>query len=976
EALNLRTRIYRHLDSAGVAISARLDANGTPLEAYDFKGNQVGSTRRLVSNYTAIPDWLLNPVLDAETFEGSTRYDALNRPIQSVAPHSSLPHARRNVIQPVFNEANLLERVDVWLERAAEPIGLLDPAADAPSPVGVAGIDYDAKGQRLRIAYKNGAATRYSYDPLTFRLTHLYTRRGAAFTGDCENPQPPPPTIAAPGTAPQGKLCGLQNLHYTYDPTGNITHIQDDAQQTIYFRNRRVDPSNDYTYDALYRLIQATGREHLGQQANSDRKPPTPPDAFNAFHTRQDHPNERDGMGTYIERYVYDAVGNFLRMQHRGSDPAHPGWTRGYTYAETSLIEYGSGGAPLKTSNRLSRTVLSPNAPNPVTDFYQHDAHGNMVRMPHLGGGLPGPNIHWDYKDQMRMVDLGGGGMAHYVYDASGQRLRKVWEKAPGLSEERLYLGGFEILRKHGGSIGATTATLERETLHVMDDRQRIALVETRTFDTAGGDPAPARLIRYQLGNHLGSASLELDEQAQIISYEEYAPYGSSTYQAVRSQAETPKRYRYTGKEREEETGLYLMGARRCAVWLGRWTSADPAALAGGVNMFAYCRGNPVVRVDGNGRQDRPTTAVGITIDSRGVRLGPFSVGPSAPDDITFTATGPLRRVEMAPHVDEIIAVRGNLAGGVAGSPSDPANKQFLDPRTNVQTKSNFVSNAPTNPRPNVSAAASPQDAGNRLLTGRFSEVDEMNSLASDATARTPSGQRTNTALRENMRADPAIRGALSSVGINPDTLKAENPPGVQQFPRTGSVNLSPRDADVDAATGRVVPGPNTTAALQRRAESQATRAGGTPSSGSSSRASEGRGGSAALTNLRSGTASLAGGVGRIVPGVVEAEMGLTAAAMAASSHAATTSLVTPLLTAAEAVPVVAGAAVLGAGAGHLARAGATAVGADAGTATGIGLGAAVLTGAAIGSVIPGVGTAVGAGIGALVAGGLYLWSL
>jgi hypothetical protein len=59
--------------------------------------------------------------------------------------------------------------------------------------------------------------------------------------------------------------CGLQNLHYTYDPPGNITHIQDDGQQTIYFRNQRVEPSNDYTYDALYRLIQAEGREHLGQ---------------------------------------------------------------------------------------------------------------------------------------------------------------------------------------------------------------------------------------------------------------------------------------------------------------------------------------------------------------------------------------------------------------------------------------------------------------------------------------------------------------------------------------------------------------------------------------------------------------------------------------------------------------------------------------------------------------------------------------
>ena len=91
-----------------------------------------------------------------------------------------------------------------------------------------------------------------------------------------------------------------------------------------------------------------------------------------------------------------------------------------------------------------------------------------------------------------------------------------------------------------------------------MDDKQRIALVETRTLDTAGNDPAPAQLIRYQFGNHLGSASLELDERAQIISYEEYTPYGSTTYQAVRSQTETPKRYRYTGKERDEETGLYL----------------------------------------------------------------------------------------------------------------------------------------------------------------------------------------------------------------------------------------------------------------------------------------------------------------------------------------------------------------------------------------------------------------------------------
>jgi RHS repeat-associated protein len=599
--LNLRTRIYRHSDSAGVATNARLDAGGNPIEAYDFKGNLLRSTRRLISDYKAIPDWLLNPQLDAETFEGSTRYDALNRPIQSVAPHSSLPRAKRNIIQPVFNEANLLERVDVWLERAAEPAALLDPNNLAPSPVGVANIDYDAKGQRQRIDYKNGASTLYSYDPQTFRLTQLLTRRdAAAFPGD----DPQPPMAGWPGSH-------LQNLHYTYDPAGNITHIHDDAQQTIYFKNKRVEPSNDYTYDALYRLIQASGREHLGQggapiahsHSDAGRVGLLSAEAAGRF-----SPNDGNAMSAYIERYVYDAVGNFLQMQHRGSAPAHPGWTRRYTYNETSLIEGG------KQSNRLSSTQVGngvASAPEP----YQHDAHGNMVRMPHLGGGLPGANMHWDYKDQLRQTDLGGGGTAYYVYDASGERVRKVWEKSPGLTEARIYLGGFEIFRSHDGPIGANTATLERETLHVMDDKQRIALVETRTLDSAGNDQAPQQLTRYQFGNHLGSSSLELDDQAQIISYEEYTPYGSTAYQAVRSQTETAKRYRHTGKERDEESGLYYHGARYYAAWLGRWTSTDPLGILDGIDVYLYAHSNPIRVSDPTGYQGEDFSDLQPVID-------------------------------------------------------------------------------------------------------------------------------------------------------------------------------------------------------------------------------------------------------------------------------------------------------------------------------------------------------------------------
>ena len=589
ELRNLRGKLYLHLDQAGAVAS----------EAHDFKGNPLRASRRIATEYKQALNWstvdaalpgnataqldpysleaALVPLLEADTYTSRTTYDALNRPTTLIAPHT--PMMQPSVILPGYNEANLLERVDVNLRGATangQPVW---------TPF-VSNIDYDAKGQRQRIDYGSGARTFYTYDPLTFRLVHLLTRRNAvAFPDDC--PQPPP--VDWPG-------CQVQNLHYTYDPVGNITHIRDDAQQTIYFRNRRVEPSAEYRYDAIYRLIEATGREHLGQISGA----PIPHSHNDAQRVGINWAaNDGNAMGTYTERYVYDTVGNFLEMQHRGSDPVHPGWTRRYAYGETSLTEDGAGSTPLKTSNRLSSTTVGNN--NPLVKRYVYDAHGNMVRMPHLGSGLPGPNMHWDYKDQLRQTDLGGGGFAYYVYDASGQRVRKVWEKSANLIEERIYLGGFEVYRRRQG-----TEWLERETLHIMDDKQRIALVETRTLDSAGNDPAPQQFIRYQIGNHLGSVSLELDEQARIISCEEYTPYGSTSYQAVRSQTEVAKRYRYTGKERDEETGLNYHGARYYAPWLGRWVSSDRIGLVDGTNLYKYASDSPIRSHDPTGNEPEP----------------------------------------------------------------------------------------------------------------------------------------------------------------------------------------------------------------------------------------------------------------------------------------------------------------------------------------------------------------------------------
>ncbi|VVB65065.1 Salmonella virulence plasmid 65kDa B protein [uncultured archaeon] len=568
EAKNLRGKVYQVFDQAGIVTS----------DEYDFKGNLLSSRRQLGADYKNTLNWspMVEPVkFEDEIFTSSTTYDALNRPIQIIAPHSDRPDAKTNTIHLTYNEASLLENIEANLQGETEATPF------------VKDMDYNAKGQRLKIVYDSGASedrhrqgvtTSYTYDQLTFRLTDLLTYRNAeAFPDDC----PKPPTEGWPG-------CQLQNLHYTYDPAGNIIYIRDDAQQTIFFSQHRVEPSTEYTYDAIYRLIEAKGREHLGQVGGA----PQP-------HSHNDWPrvgkdwsaNNGYLMGTYWEGFDYDEVGNILAVQHKGCNPSNPGWTRSYSYDEDSLIEPG------RVSNRLSSTTISGSSS--AVEKYQHDGHGNMIYMPHLAKSPDDytTNMHWDYRDQLQQADLGVGGTAYYVYDSNGQRIRKVCVKSPGLTEERIYLGGFEVFRRYNGD-GAVT--LERETLHMMDDKQRIALVETRTL---GEDPAPGQLIRYQFGNHLGSASLELDDQAQIISYEEYYPYGSTSYQAMGNNTETPKRYRYTGKERDEETGLYYHGARHYTPWLGRWIAADPIGLADGADLFVYASGNPIGFKDPGGTQ-------------------------------------------------------------------------------------------------------------------------------------------------------------------------------------------------------------------------------------------------------------------------------------------------------------------------------------------------------------------------------------
>ena len=171
-------------------------------------------------------------------------------------------------------------------------------------------IKRNAKGQKEYLALGNNTLTQYEYDLKTFRLRQLFTTRPA-------NPNKFPDWRANLNDASV-----VQQLLYTYDPVGNLTRIEDAALKTVFHGGEQVEPACRYLYDALYRLIEAQGREHIGQNA-FDFNPPNGDYRDYPFVGHRAHPNDLQALRNYTERYEYDSVGNFEALVHRAVALAH-----------------------------------------------------------------------------------------------------------------------------------------------------------------------------------------------------------------------------------------------------------------------------------------------------------------------------------------------------------------------------------------------------------------------------------------------------------------------------------------------------------------------------------------------------------------------------------------------------------------------------------------------------------------------------
>jgi RHS repeat-associated protein len=408
----------------------------------------------------------------------------------------------------------------------------------------------------------------------------------------------------------------LQNLEYSYDLVGNIIKVDDRARTRMENGMPYIADPRQYRYDPLYRLVSASGNER--KNVNNFLSPDAPLEPTTKIDEHQ----------PYQRRYQYDEVGNILSER---SIKQSNKWTNTYSYLRgTNVLEKTSRG---KSSDR--------------TVAYRFDKCGNMTAM------CTNWKYSWDYTDRMKRVENRAGAgppsmEATYSYDSGGMRVKKV-VKNGSLTKTTVYIDGLfeEYTERRGNSVKE-----RKQSKHVMDGANRVAIIKESSAHTR---PDNEPTVLYHHGDHLGSSHVASRDDGAFYNQEEYYPYGETSFGSF-----ARKRYRFTGKERDEENGLYYHGARYYSPWLARWVNPDPAGMVDGTDRYVYARSNPIRFADLSGTAAVPanaseirdaasaTTSVKIdltprltpeqqkelSIRSSAVPVLSASTGPTKPEDV------------------------------------------------------------------------------------------------------------------------------------------------------------------------------------------------------------------------------------------------------------------------------------------------------------------------------------------------------
>ena len=459
----------------------------------------------------------------------------------------------------------------------------------------VADIRYDEYGQRVYIKYGNGVETNYTYDENMRWLKHIGT----------ENKY---------GTQ-------YQNIVYSFDDVGNVLGYKNDCMN-----GARYSTKQEYTYDALYQLISATGTTEDNPYAI---------------------PNSPDYTSTYNQDFSFDAIGNMTRKDSKetitpakrksGGDDlnydltyeydtnyAHrltragseqKGW-RYYTYdANGNVTSESDGIAPNEDTTTLTPVTVTTHTNEEGESVYEADyAWAWPWSDDNNNGSKPSPRnkriYEWNSRNLlMRSIALGYD--TRYAYAADGNRAAK-W--TAGNLSETLY---FNTMWTWHIEKGLSQEQQGQYSKHIYLGETRIVTKQTSDLEEYYGPSEEKRHQYYYHPDHLGSAQLVTDYEGNEYQRIEYTPYGELWVEKKTANEKDMRYlpYKFTAKEMDEETGLYYYGARYLDAKYSRWLSADPAvgeymsgsSAGGGIydsinfNLYHYAGNNPIKYTDPTG---------------------------------------------------------------------------------------------------------------------------------------------------------------------------------------------------------------------------------------------------------------------------------------------------------------------------------------------------------------------------------------
>lgn len=380
--------------------------------------------------------------------------------------------------------------------------------------------------------------------------------------------------------------------------------------------------------------------------------------------------NNRDPSRT--QSYTYDTLNRILTAQTQGtlnssgqldcSIMVVPGgsqtkyWGESFTYDPWGNL---TGKASLYSPCTAENTPLAANSYNQLA-AYTYDVAGNMIN----NGGAT-----YAYDAESELASAGG---YTYLYDGDGNRIGKTngasgtlyWYGSPGIVEE-------------------TDLSGTPQSEYVFFGGQRVARRDISSLATNE---------YYYFSNQIHSTALITDVNGTIEDDADYYPWGGT----LMFSSQLANNYWFSGKLRDQETGLDYFGARYYGNTFGRFTTPDWSAKVQGVpyadfndpqslNLYGYVRDNPISRIDPDGHCPAGATNcadVQVTVKNPQQNVQVSSVnGVKDKDGVQHSGVGPNGTVQ------EVVTVKGKAAGGVDVTENNQRTKTVGDKTTHPPVK-------------------------------------------------------------------------------------------------------------------------------------------------------------------------------------------------------------------------------------------------------------------------------------------------